>query len=127
MTTNKNVEKTTFGYIVTWVKTETYLGKIMVFDKQGGKTPIYFNQNATKSWFINSGKFKVSYINTQEGKLYEQEMTEGSVFHAPPCMPAGLELLSQEGSISQISDKDDKEDRLYLSEAVLEVEKSPFV
>lgn len=113
---NDNVEKTSFGYSVAWVKTETYVGKILVFDKKGGKSSVYFNKEATKSWFVNAGKFKVSYINTTEGKIYEQEMTEGSVFHAPPCMPAGLELLSNEGSISQISDKDDILDRCYLSE-----------
>tara|TARA_B110000503_G_scaffold89598_1_gene135627 strand:+ start:4103 stop:4459 length:357 start_codon:yes stop_codon:yes gene_type:complete len=114
---NDNVEKTAFGYEVTWIKTEDYTGKILVFDVRNAKSPMVFHRNTTKTWFVNSGKFKVSWIDIKDGKLYEKELGEGNVFHATPCSPCGLEVLSDTGSVSQVSNKDDKDDSFYLSDA----------
>ena len=112
---NDNVEKKDFGYEITWMATDNYVCKILVFDQCNKKTPITFHKETTKSWFVNSGKFKISWIDTKDGKVYEQEVGEGAVFHAPPCMPCGLESLSNEASISQVSDKNDPKDVFLLS------------
>lgn len=115
MTKKNNIEQTNFGYVVTWIETEDYTSKILVFEKEGGKTPIHFHKKITKSWFINSGNFKITWIDTKDGQLYEKEYGEGTVFHVPPCTPCGLTALTAGSSVSQTSNSNDEEDYLVLS------------
>jgi uncharacterized RmlC-like cupin family protein len=100
MNKKNNIEKTSYGYVITWIETEFYISKILVFEKAGAKTPIHFHKEITKSWFVNSGNFKLTWISTKDGQLYEKEFGEGTVFHVPPCTPCGLEALVDNASIS---------------------------
>lgn len=110
-----NIEKTEYGYNITWIETEEYVSKILVFETINSKTPITFHKEIIKSWFINSGSFKITWIDTKDGQLYEKEFGEGTVFHVPPCTPCGLQALSENASISQTSNKWNKEDTYVLS------------
>lgn len=112
---NNNINKTSYGYDVTWIETEWYTSKILVFEGKGGRTPVMFHKDTTKSWFINNGTFKVTYIDTSDGKLYAKELGEGIVFHVPALMPVGLECLSDTGSIAETSNKNDPKDCYKLS------------
>ena len=116
----ENLEKRTYGYEATWAKTDNYVSKILVFDNMGTGLPIHFHKTIEKTWFINSGNFRIKWIDTSNGILYEKDIKEGSVFHVPPCMPVGLECLLDGGSITQVSNKDIAED--YFQIATTKVE-----
>ena len=100
---SENVEKSNFGYEALWAKTENYVSKILVFDSVGAGLPMHFHKQTEKTWFVNTGNFKIAWIDTSNGMLYEKEVKEGSVFHVPPCMPVGLESMVDGGSITQTS------------------------
>ena len=115
MSDNNNVNKTEYGYDITWIETEFYTSKIKVFEKANSKTPIGFHKNTTKSWFINAGTFNIRWIDTKTGELFERELSEGIVFHVPALMPCGLESLSENSSLSETSNINDPEDFYKLS------------
>ena len=105
-----NVKETNYGYDIIWTETESYCGMLLVFNDPGCKMPMHFHKETTKSWFINNGTFRVRWIDTADGQLYEKEIKEGSVFHVPPCMPVSLESLIAGGSVSQVSNQNPKDD-----------------
>lgn len=105
-----NLEKKPFGYEALWASTENYVSKILVFDNVGTGIPMHFHKETEKTWFINSGNFRIKWIDTSNGMLYEKDIKEGSVFHVPPCMPVGLECLMDGGSITQTSNKNSPND-----------------
>ena len=111
---NDNVDKSSFGYEATWAKTDNYVSKILVIENVGSGLPMHFHKTTEKSWFVNSGNFKIAWIDTADGMLYEKEIKEGSVFHVPPCMPIGLESIMDGGSITQTSNKDPSLDFFQL-------------
>ena len=117
MNKKNNIEKTPYGYNITWIETEFYISKILVFETAKSRTPIHFHKDTTKSWFVNSGKFKLSWISTKDGQLYEKEFNEGTVFHVPPCTPCGLEALEDNSSISETANVSNPEDYYVLSSA----------
>jgi quercetin dioxygenase-like cupin family protein len=105
-----NVVKTDYGYDVVWANNELYCSKILVFEKQGSKTVLHFHKIKTKTWFVNAGKFKVHWVDTKDGKVYAQDLSEGAVFHIEPLTPVKLEALAnnsvmaETGSSSAVDD-----------------------
>lgn len=100
--------QTDWGYEVIWAKKEGYCGKILVFEKSNKKLPLHFHKFKSKSWFVNAGKFKVQWVDTTDGKIYAQELIEGSVFHVPALMPVMLESLTDNSAMAEVgSDNED--------------------
>ena len=106
---SNNAKKTDFGFEVTWAATSNYCGKILVFERPC-KTSLNFNKEKQKTWFVNSGNFRVRWVDTKDGKLYEKDIAEGSVFHVEPLMPVSLEALSSGASLTEIGTPDVKDD-----------------
>ena len=59
--------------------------------------------------------YNITWIDTKDGRVYEKEFGEGTVFHVPPCTPCGLQALTPNSSISQTSNKNDPTDVFTLS------------
>jgi len=106
----ENDFKREWGTEITWADENTYAGKILIFNKPGDKMPFHLHKTTTKSWFVNSGKFIVRWIDTSNGKVYQQELPEGSVYKVTPLTPVSLECLEQNSTISQVSDSASAED-----------------
>jgi hypothetical protein len=100
---NDNVNKTDFGYEIVWAKTEFYQSKILFFEHIGSKITMSFYKEKMRSWFVNNGQYRVSWINTDTGKYHDTILDEGKVFHIPPLMPASLECLSAGSSLTEVS------------------------
>ena len=105
----ENVKQTSYGYEATWAKTDSYYSKIVGFNKPN-KTSMHFHKVKNKSWFINDGNFKLNYIDTATGALFESNLKEGQVFNIPALMPASIECLSPSGSFTEVGDIDDDAD-----------------
>jgi len=112
-----NVQKTDWGYEVTWASQADYSGKILVFEKANSRTALHFHKNTDKSWFVNAGSFRVTWVNTQEGKSYAKELPEGSTFHIPALMPVMLESLQANSAMAEVSNGTDTEDLYRLNDA----------
>ena len=105
-----NVKKTDYGYELSWANQETYTGKILVFENLNARTDLFFHKHRNKSLFVNNGKFKIRYVNTENGEILETELEEGHTFNVPALMPIQICSLGVSGSISEVSDKPDDED-----------------
>jgi hypothetical protein len=106
---SNNIKETNFGYEAIWASTPDYCAKFVVFNKPE-KTPIYYHRHTSKSWFINDGNFRIRWIDTTDGKLYQQDSGAGISFDVPCGMPVSLESLSSQGSITEVSNNSDSTD-----------------
>lgn len=103
-----------WGYELIWATNDKYCGKIMVFEKVGAKFSMHFHKEKDETWFVNSGRFKVRWIDTKEAKLFEKEIKEGDTWHNPPLQPHQLESLEPMSSITEVSTPDSVEDNFRI-------------
>lgn len=103
-----------WGYELIWATNDQYCGKIMVFEKAGNKFSMHFHKEKDESWFVNSGRFKLRYIDTKTAMLIEQELKEGDTWRNPPLLPHQLEALEDNSSITEVSTADSVSDNFRI-------------
>ena len=103
-----------WGYELIWATNDKYCGKIMVFEKTGSKFSMHFHKEKDETWFVNSGRFKVRWIDTNIAQLFEKELKEGDTWHNPPLQPHQLEALDPMSSITEVSTPDSVEDNYRI-------------
>ena len=103
-----------WGYELIWATNDLYCCKIMVFEKAGSKFSMHFHSKKDETWFVNSGKFLLRWIDTSTATLIQQELTEGQVWHNPPLQPHQLEALEDNSSITEVSTPDSVEDNYRI-------------
>jgi quercetin dioxygenase-like cupin family protein len=81
----------------------------MMHFNTGARFSMHFHREKEETWYIQSGKFVVRWIDTKTAKQHEQLLIEGAVWHNPPCMPHQLVCL-QEGTVVEVSTPDSVED-----------------
>lgn len=111
----ENIKKTDYGYELIWANKENYCGKILVFEAKGSKTPFHFQSKTEKSFFCNSGKFMLRYIETSSGTAYQSELVEGTAYHVPKNQPISLEALENNSSVTEVSSLYDPNDIYIVS------------
>jgi mannose-6-phosphate isomerase-like protein (cupin superfamily) len=109
------VVKKGWGYELIWATNDKYAGKILVFERAGAKFSMHFHREKDETWFVNSGRFKLRYIDTTTSVLYEKELKEGDVWRNLPLMPHQLEALEANSSITEVSTPDSVEDNYRLA------------
>jgi len=97
---NKNIEQTHFGYELYWSKNDNYGSKIIVFTKPE-KTDFVYQIKTEKTWFVNEGEFSVRWIDTTDGKVYQQKLSTGHVFETKVNTPYSLSCESPAGTITE--------------------------
>lgn len=97
-------QKTNFGYKVVWAETEDYSSTFLVFEKPSS-TDMFFETDRDKTWFVNSGQFKVKWIDTSKGQAYEQQINAGQAFHVEKFKPVQLVSLTNDSSVTEVSNK----------------------
>lgn len=107
---NTGVVQKGWGYELIWATDDLYCGKILVFTNKGSKFSMHFHREKDETWFVNSGKFKVKWIDTKTATLYEQELKEGDTWHNPPLQPHQLEALVPSSSVTEVSTADSVDD-----------------
>jgi len=103
-----------WGYELIWATNEKYCGKIMIFDKVGAKFSMHFHKEKDETWFVNSGRFLLRWINTETADLIEQELKDGDTWHNPPLQPHQLICLEPNSSITEVSTADSVEDNYRI-------------
>ena len=64
-----------WGYELIWATNDKYCGKIMVFEKVGSKFSMHFHKEKDETWFVNTGRFLLNYIDTTTAEYKSQELT----------------------------------------------------
>jgi|SRR6056300_347609 mannose-6-phosphate isomerase-like protein (cupin superfamily) len=104
-----------WGYELIWATNDKYCGKIMVFEKAGNMFSMHFHREKDESWFVNSGKFRVRWIDTTNARLHEKDLSEGDTWHNPPLQPHQLIALVDSSSITEVSTADSVEDNYRVA------------
>lgn len=99
-----------WGFEIVWASTENYCAKLLCFSKPGSRMSMHFHKDKDETWFVNTGKFIVRWIDTKTAEYKEHVLVEGSVWHNPPLQPHQLESMTQDAIIFEVSTKDTPED-----------------
>jgi quercetin dioxygenase-like cupin family protein len=81
---------------------------MMHFDT-GARFSMHFHREKEETWYVQSGKFVVKWIDTTNAQQNEQELNPGDTWHNPPCMPHQL-ICVEEGTVVEVSTPDSVED-----------------
>ena len=104
-----------WGYEVVWSSTEHYCGKMLIFDKAGATCPMMIHKVKRKSWFVNAGRFKMTYTNVTTGETQEAVIEEGKTIDIAEMSPHKLEALVANSIIFEVGMPDNIEDQFRLS------------
>jgi mannose-6-phosphate isomerase-like protein (cupin superfamily) len=104
-----------WGYEVIWTSNDRYAGKILVFTRPGAKMSMHFHKEKEETWFVNSGKFILRWIDTKEARLHERVLSEGDVWHNPALQPHQLEAMLPDSMIFEVSTADSIEDTYRIA------------
>jgi uncharacterized RmlC-like cupin family protein len=91
-----------------WATNDRYCGKLMHFN-QGAKFSMHFHAEKEETWYVQSGKFVVKYINTADASIHEAELNVGDTWHNAPLLPHQL-ICVEAGTIIEVSTPDSVED-----------------
>ena len=108
-------KNTTWGYEIVWASNDLYCGKILVFEKVAAKTTVNIHKNRKKSWFINSGRFKFTFVDVKTGQTIEATLEEGKTVDIAEMSPHSVEALQPNSMIFEVGTADDLDDQFRLS------------
>lgn len=108
MTQLKGLIPKGWGSEFIWATNDRYCGKFMIF-YAGAKFSMHFHKDKEETWYVQSGKFIVRWIDTKNADQHEKELTEGEIWHNPPCQPHQL-ICVEAGTIIEVSTPDSVED-----------------
>ena len=104
-----------WGFEIVFANNDKYCGKLLVFDRVGAKTSMVFHKEKSKSWFINAGKFKITFIDISTGQIKEAVLDEGKTVDFGKLSPHQVEALVAGSIIFEVSTPDYIEDRFRLA------------
>lgn len=104
-----------WGYEIVWSNNEKYSAKLLVFEREGSKTSLVFHKERKKSWFVNAGKFKLTYIDLGSGEIKQATIEEGQTIDFGEMSPHQLEAMVPNSVIFEVGTPDFVEDRFRLS------------
>jgi mannose-6-phosphate isomerase len=107
-----------WGYEIIWASNNLYCGKIIVFEKEGSRTELIFHKEKKKSWFVNSGKFKVLFIDVSTGQHKEAVLEEGRTVDFAELSPHSIESLVPNSMIFEVGTSEVLEDLFRLNQVV---------
>lgn len=114
--TQKGKQDKKWGFEIVWASNEKYCGKILVFEKKGAKTAMAMHKEKFKSWFVNSGKIRLNFIDTQTGQFRTSDLSEGMTFEAGPLAPYQAECLEDNTMIFEVGTPDYTSDRFFITD-----------
>ena len=88
-----------WGYEIVWANNDKYCGKLLIFEHAGAKTSLVFHKEKAKSWFVNAGKFKVSFIDVATGETKQAVLQEGQTADFGQLGPHQIEALEPNSMI----------------------------
>ncbi len=81
-----------WGYELVIVNNKEYCGKILVF-KSGCKFSMHYHILKQETWYVNKGRLRFNWIDTEKGETNSTIMQVGDVVTIPRGMPHQLEAI----------------------------------
>ena len=104
-----------WGYELVFANNESYCGKLLVFERAGATTSMMFHKTMKKSWIVSEGSFKLSYVETTTGRVFESVLEKGGIVHLTNLSPHRLEALEDSSVIFETGTGDPGEsDRVRI-------------
>ena len=97
-----------WGYELIWCSNDKYCGKLLTFNT-GAKFSMHFHAVKDETWYVQSGKFLVTVIDTKTAEIQTKMLEPGSVWHNPPLLPHQVTCIDG-GTIIEVSTPDSVED-----------------
>lgn len=97
-----------WGSEYIWTTNDKYCGKFMNFNA-GACFSMHFHHEKDETWYVQSGKFTVRWIDTKTANIIEVALNEGDTWHNPPLLPHQL-VCHEAGTIIEVSTADSVED-----------------
>mgnify|MGYP005693176187 FL=1 len=110
---NKGFVEKGWGSEFKFATNDKYCGKFLNFVK-GAKFSMHYHAKKDESWFVNAGKFLLSWIDTKDATLYTKELNEGDTWRNIPFLPHQVQCLTDNGSITEVSTADDPNDNYRI-------------
>ena len=104
-----------WGYEIIFANNDKYCGKLLVFPQAGNKTNLILHKDKRKSWFVNAGKFKITFIDVATGQMQQAEVEQGRTLDFAELSPHQIEALENNSIIYEVSTADHIEDVINLS------------
>ena len=108
MTRQEGHVKKGWGYEIIWATNDKYCGKFMNFNT-GAKFSMHFHREKDETWYVQSGKFIVRWIDTKTANIIEVNLEAGDTWHNPPLLPHQL-VCVETGTVIEVSTADSVED-----------------
>ena len=97
----KKVEKK-WGYELWIHNTESYCGKLLVFNK-GAKFSMHYHILKEETWYVSKGEFEYYWIDTQNADEHKTLLSEGDIIHLKKGQPHQLKSLLEGSTIFEVS------------------------
>jgi hypothetical protein len=105
-----------WGFEIVFANNSDYCGKLLVFPKVGAKTSMVLHKKRRKTWWVNEGKFKLTYIEVTTGKVFESVLEAGKTVTLSELAPHQVEALEPNSVIFEVSTGDEGPiDRIRLA------------
>ena len=104
-----------WGFELVWANNEKYSAKLLVFERAGAKTSLVFHKEKSKSWFVNAGSFRLTFIDVATGETKQAVLEEGKTVDFGALGPHQLEALTANSIIFEVGTADYVEDRFRLA------------
>ena len=99
-----------WGREVIFATNEKYCGKLLCFDKAGGKFSLHFHAEKDESWYVLNGSFELEVVNTNDASTMKKVLSKGDTWRNPPNLPHRLISLEDDSIIIEVSTPDSVED-----------------
>jgi mannose-6-phosphate isomerase-like protein (cupin superfamily) len=97
-----------WGHEEIWATNDAYCGKLLHF-AANRKFSMHFHATKDETWYVLSGKFLVTTIDTESAQKHTKELVAGDVHRNPPLLPHRLTCI-EAGTIIEVSTPDSVED-----------------
>ena len=98
-----------WGYETIFATNDLYCGKLLTFTKKSAEFSMHFHSNKDETWYIQTGIFTVTTINTLNAEVDIKVLNPGDTWRNPPLLPHQL-ICIEPGSIIEVSTPDSVED-----------------
>ena len=80
---------------------------------EGARFSMHFHSVKDETWYVQSGKFIVKYIECSDASVHEQILNAGDTWHNKPLLPHQL-ICVEAGTIIEVSTPDSVEDNFRV-------------
>ena len=110
----KKVDKA-WGHELWIYNDEEYCGKLLVFEDTYKKFSMHYHMIKKESWYVQQGKFKFDWIDTENGELHTDVLEIGDSVTIQRGQPHQLTSLVPKSIVFEVSTQHFDEDsyRIY--------------